>query len=103
GFLIFKRFKFYKKTQTHGNSVEHYIRGLYDQGTKLHFKDNDERIMMRIIVGINDEKLSIKLKEPSECFASSTWVGCKSVFIDGDNVFLCFLYVPTKPTDLYRK
>ena len=60
--IIYERACFYKRVQQPGEPVEAYIRALYTLSEHCNFKDRDEMIRDRIVIGIVDKEVSEKLQ-----------------------------------------
>ena len=65
--VIFERAKFHSKVQTAGESVEAFIRQLYELADNCDFGAlKDEQIRDRLVIGICDKQLSQKLQMQSD-------------------------------------
>ena len=65
--VIHERAMFYQRSQNVGESAEQYIRVLYELADKCDFKDKkDEQIRDKIVVGMLDKELSMKLQLDEE-------------------------------------
>ncbi len=64
--MIFECAPLHSRTQEVGESVEQYIRHLYKLATHCDFSEKDEEIRDRLVIGIKDKELSLKLQMPSD-------------------------------------
>lgn len=64
--VIFERARFHSRTQEAGESVEQYIRHLYELAAHCDFHEKEEEIRDRLVIGIKDKDLSLKLQMTSD-------------------------------------
>ena len=64
--VIHERAKFHKRNQKEGESVEEYIRHLYELSEHAEFADRESTIRDRLVLGLFDQELSEKLQLESE-------------------------------------
>ena len=64
--IIHERAKFHKRNQKEGESVEEYIRHLYELSEHADFADRESTIRDRLVLGLLDQELSEKLQLESE-------------------------------------
>lgn len=64
--MIHKRAKFHILCQRQGESVEEFVRNLHELAAHCEFRDKDDQIRDRLVVGILDNDLSEKLQLESE-------------------------------------
>ena len=64
--VIFERARFHSRTQEQGESVEQYIRHLYELAAHCDFTEREEEIRDRLVIGIKDKDLSLKLQMTSD-------------------------------------
>ena len=64
--VIHERAKFHKRNQKEGESVEEYIRHLYELSEHADFADSESTIRYRLVLGLLDQELSEKLQLESE-------------------------------------
>ena len=64
--VIHERAKFHKRNQKEGESVEEYIRHLYELSEHADFADRESTIRDRLVLGLLDQELSEKLQLESE-------------------------------------
>ena len=64
--VIHERAKFHKRNQKEGESVEEYIRHLYELSEHADFADRKSTIRDRFVLGLLDQELSEKLQLESE-------------------------------------
>lgn len=60
--IIHERAKFHQRIQNPGESVETFVRGLYEIAEHCNFTDKNEHIRDRVVIGITDKELSEKLQ-----------------------------------------
>lgn len=78
--VIFERARFHSQTQKTGESVEQYIRHLYELATPCDFHEKEEEIRDRLVIGIKEKDLSLKLQMTSDLTLKrqSAWPGTLS-------------------------
>lgn len=64
--VIHERAKFHIRCQRQGESVEEFVRNLHELAAHCEFRDKDDQIRDRLVVGILDNDLSEKLQLESE-------------------------------------
>ena len=64
--VVHERAKFHKRNQKEGESVEEYIRHLYELSEHADFADRESTIHDRLVSGLLDQELSEKLQLESE-------------------------------------
>ena len=64
--VIHERATFHKRNQREGESVEEYIRSLYELSQHANFPDRESMIRDRLVLGLLDQELSEKLQLESE-------------------------------------
>ncbi|XP_023285825.1 uncharacterized protein K02A2.6-like [Seriola lalandi dorsalis] len=64
--VIYERARFHSQTQEAGESVEQYIRHLYELAAHCDFREKEEEIRDRLVIGIKDKDLSLKLQMTSD-------------------------------------
>ncbi|XP_012941975.1 uncharacterized protein LOC106012728 [Aplysia californica] len=60
--LIHERAKFHARAQNSGETIEEYVRALYELSEYADFKDRDETIRDRLVLGVLDNELSQRLQ-----------------------------------------
>lgn len=60
--LIHERAKFHARAQNSGETIEEYVRALYELSEHAAFKDRDETIRDRLVLGVLDNELSQRLQ-----------------------------------------
>jgi hypothetical protein len=60
--IIHERTLFHRREQKQGESVEEFIRALYELSENCEFTDKDDQIRDRIVIGIADKTVSEKLQ-----------------------------------------
>ena len=64
--VIHVRAQFHKREQKGGETIEEYLRSLYDLSEHADFKDKEDMIRDRIVLGIKDKECSEKLQLKSD-------------------------------------
>ena len=64
--VIFERARFHSRTQEAGETVEQYIRHLYELAAHCDFNEKEEELRDRLVIGIKDKDLSLKLQMTSD-------------------------------------
>ena len=64
--VIHERAKFHLRCQQQGESIEEFVRNLHELSAHCDFKDKNEQIRDRLVIGILDRELSEKLQLESE-------------------------------------
>lgn len=64
--MIHERLKFHIQCQRQCPSVEEFVRNLHELAAHCEFRDKDDQIRHRLLVGILDNDLSEKLQRKSE-------------------------------------
>lgn len=57
--VIHERLKFHSQCQRHGASVEEFARNVHELVAQLEFRDKDDQISHRLLVGILDNELKV--------------------------------------------
>ena len=60
--IIHERALFHRRSQNPGESVEEFIRTLYDLAEHCNFNDKEEQIRDRIVIGLHDRDVSEKMQ-----------------------------------------
>ena len=60
--VIHERAKFYSRSQSQSETIEQYVRALYELAEHTDFQNKDESIRDRLVLGIVDKELSQKLQ-----------------------------------------
>ena len=60
--IIHERSKFHRRNQLDSETIEQYVRALYELAAHCDFRDKDETIRDRIVLGIKDQDVSQKLQ-----------------------------------------
>lgn len=60
--VIYERSKFYTRNQSQGESVEEFVRALYQLSENCRFHDRNEMIRDRIVIGLLDKEVCQKLQ-----------------------------------------
>lgn len=64
--VIHERAKFYRRDQKEGETVEQYVRALFDLTQYADFENKDDAIRDRLVLGCNDSECSEKLQLQSD-------------------------------------
>ena len=64
--IIHERVTFHKQSQREGESVEEYVRSLFELSEHAQFAEKEETIRNRLVLGIQDQELSQKLQLESD-------------------------------------
>lgn len=88
--VIHERACFHKRAQKPGESVEAFVRSLYELAQYCEFgHTKDEQIRDRIVIGISDNDVSQKLQlEPELSLERAIQIACQSEQIKQQNVSL---------------
>ena len=64
--VIFERARFHSRTQGADETIEQYLRHLYELAARCDFYEKEEEIRDRLVIGIKDKDLSLKLQMTSD-------------------------------------
>ncbi|XP_069118818.1 uncharacterized protein [Argopecten irradians] len=60
--IIHERARFHQRSQAPGESVEEFVRALYEIAEHCNFSDQDEFVRDRVVIGLSDRNISEKLQ-----------------------------------------